>query len=1024
MIMRTINQAEFLRTFSVMGDGNFDVFLGSGASIQAGIPTGGDLIWYFKRLIYCSETNTSIEAFKDLQSEHIRLTLQNYFNAKKEYPPLYDPTEYSCYFEKCYPTTVARESFIQRFVRNVNPSIGHLCLAHLITNGKVQAVWTTNFDTLIEDGIHTLSPSYGFKVHSSANQTNASQTGDESFFRLYKLHGDYRYDNIKNTTDELQQLEEGIYRQFASHISGKGLVVIGYSGSDDSVMSAFERHLGNLKYGVIWLIPQGAKLGVRASSFMEAACKLNELSCVLEINGFDDFIWRCYQDYPTKSDKIDNDWRNFSQRNIPLNFTGPCSDSFLRTNTFVSTEYPNYKSFKTDIMSWKILKQIKNGTGIIAALFSGQILCFDNDETITKVFGSHILSEIQEESVSDRIQKQSNSVYTGMLYELISASILSKTSAIQFDKTKFYLPSTKEDFKHLYWRYNACEVSLSYLNKKHYFSIVPTIYLQQKDRKELKHKDKQKLINECMSKLYNKQYNEQLKNWNDLLRDHTSNSILFEKKEYSLKFDCISLSCEGLDRATSWPELPSYTYAEPEMAFSIDKNDQICINQLRGLINYGPIDYSFSDNNIIPRMPIRLAIVSPKQGIDKLLNHLNKLNQNNVPQNQQDGFLQPYSNFCDVYRKAIDIPVKTDATRCLLYDENAALSWPRDKFVTLLKHGVDHFSDAALCIDVIVFYIPSKFFAFREDTSGITDFNLHDAVKLYATDHAVKIQFIEDKSIDYYDPCKVMWALSTSLYAKANGVLWHPATLRNDTAFVGISYAYSEQKGISIGCSQLFDSTGTGIRLIIRKILDPGFMGRKNPYMKCDEARSIMSSLRQQYYRSSPVEDLNRVVIHKTTPFTKDEIRGFTQAFEGIEDIELLQIQEYNPWRTVRFGKYAREGPDPFPMKRGTVIQLSPDTFLLWTHGSIVHNDLKGKLNYYKGSRGTPIPLLIKRFYGKASGDTIVNEIMMLTKMNWNSGDSLYKVLPVTLDFAKILSRMSKQNEVIYNKPYDFRYFM
>ncbi|MDR2758481.1 MAG: hypothetical protein LBB78_03785 [Spirochaetaceae bacterium] len=49
---------------------------------------------------------------------------------------------------------------------------------------------------------------------------------------------------------------------------------------------------------------------------------------------------------------------------------------------------------------------------------------------------------------------------------------------------------------------------------------------------------------------------------------------------------------------------------------------------------------------------------------------------------------------------------------------------------------------------------------------------------------------------------------------------------------------------------------------------------------------------------------------------------------------------------------------------------------------------------------------------------------LVLTKMNWNSGDSLYKHLPVTLDFAKILSRMSKQNEALYDKPYDFRYFM
>ena len=71
-----------------------------------------------------------------------------------------------------------------------------------------------------------------------------------------------------------------------------------------------------------------------------------------------------------------------------------------------------------------------------------------------------------------------------------------------------------------------------------------------------------------------------------------------------------------------------------------------------------------------------------------------------------------------------------------------------------------------------------------------------------------------------------------------------------------------------------------------------------------------------------------------------------------------------------------------------------------------------------------PAPLLVKRFRGKSDGATLVNEIMMLTKMNWNSGDSFYKVLPVTSDFAQMLSQVAKQDVVIYGKPYDFRYFM
>ena len=80
--------------------------------------------------------------------------------------------------------------------------------------------------------------------------------------------------------------------------------------------------------------------------------------------------------------------------------------------------------------------------------------------------------------------------------------------------------------------------------------------------------------------------------------------------------------------------------------------------------------------------------------------------------------------------------------------------------------------------------------------------------------------------------------------------------------------------------------------------------------------------------------------------------------------------------------------------------------------------------NYYKNARGIPAPLLVRRFMGKSDGATLVNEIMMLTKMNWNSGDSFYKVLPVTLDFAKMLSKVAKQDVVMYDRPYDFRFFM
>lgn len=115
----------------------------------------------------------------------------------------------------------------------------------------------------------------------------------------------------------------------------------------------------------------------------------------------------------------------------------------------------------------------------------------------------------------------------------------------------------------------------------------------------------------------------------------------------------------------------------------------------------------------------------------------------------------------------------------------------------------------------------------------------------------------------------------------------------------------------------------------------------------------------------------------------------------------------------------------PFALPRGTVIQLDEESFLLWTHGTIKSNELLGdRFNYFKNGSGIPAPLLIRRFQGHGSGDELVREILMLTKMNLNSGDSLYKVLPITLDFAKVIARMVKQQDRQVNTLYDFRYFM
>lgn len=1006
-----------------MNNGAIDFFLGSGTSVQAGIPTGGGLVWHFKRDIYCSETETSVDKFKDLSSQHTRETLQKYFDNQGSHPPLYGVSEYSHYFELCYATSIAREKFIQNVVRDVLPSMGHLCLGELVIQNKIQCIWTTNFDELVEVGIQTIRPEYSYKVFSTANKTSQTFAGFDDFSQIIKLHGDYRYDKIKNTSFELQSLEQTMNQQFENRLKGKGLIVLGYSGSDESVMSALEKNIectDFLPYGLTWLMPHDVQLNERVQSLMEKACAINDSSCIVEIQGFDEFLYGCYQIQNYQNACIDNRWRNFSTRKKDFSFSALQIDSFIKINAFAAYEYPPCYAFDTDVKSWANLKDLVGESDIIAALYSNRIFCFCDESSIRPIFNNHILSDIIKENIPEKFLYMNNSVYIGMLYELIKKTITNDNKIVCFGKNQ-YFDSTTKKLSGRNYKYDAVELYLSFIDGKLYLNIMPSFFFENRSGSLLDKEEKQRLTNVEMSGLFNKQYNEKIKLWyKNLLND---GKICFEYKSFKISFWPMYLNSGDPERCLDqqWPRAHSYKYLEPEMCFSATDSSCKGINQLKGLVRYSPLDYSYSRiKNIRPA--IRISIISPKQTIEQILHHLNKLNLR-CATITEDGFTPLYNGFESVYKRGLSVPLASNTLMCSLYDEDAALRLSTENFVQLIKNQVDYFACNKPDFDVLIIYIPTKFSKFRESSVPTNDFNLHDAIKLYSTDKGIRTQFIEEKSVRDQNTCKVMWALSTSIYAKATGVLWQPADMNEGTAFVGVSYAISKSKGICIGCSQLYDSSGTGVRLILRKIEDSRMFDR-NPYMSSDEARSMMSQLREQYYLSDPTVKLNRIVIHKTTHFTPEEIKGFTQAFEGVDDIELLQIQEFSPWRAIRFCDKASQGAAPFPMKRGTVIQLSDDSFLVWTHGCVIHDELKGKLNYYKGGRGIPAPLLVKRFYGKASGDTVVNEILMLTKMNWNSGDCLYKLLPVTLDFAKTLSRMAKQNEAIYDRAYDFRYFM
>jgi hypothetical protein len=216
--MIRIDKDTFLRSFKVLSNQSFDLFLGAGASITSGIHSGSDLVWLFKRELLSVSGIINGKKFQDLKVEANKKVIQSYF--VEEDTKTANP--YSYYFRKCYPDPLVRQEFLTNMVRDKKPSIGFICLSALVGQQKLNTVWTTNFDDLIERAINKLDISC--QVVSPENAKSV-QNFRNDIPTVVKLHGDFRYDALLNTDEELQKLEDNLHQFFLEASAKRGLLV-------------------------------------------------------------------------------------------------------------------------------------------------------------------------------------------------------------------------------------------------------------------------------------------------------------------------------------------------------------------------------------------------------------------------------------------------------------------------------------------------------------------------------------------------------------------------------------------------------------------------------------------------------------------------------------------------------------------------------------------------------------------------------------------------------------------------------
>lgn len=328
-------------------------------------------------------------------------------------------------------------------------------------------------------------------------------------------------------------------------------------------------------------------------------------------------------------------------------------------------------------------------------------------------------------------------------------------------------------------------------------------------------------------------------------------------------------------------------------------------------------------------------------------------------------------------------------------------------------------------MDAIIIYIPKEYEQLTSYSQGIHNFDLHDYVKAYAAQRQVATQFIREKTIDSELTCQIMWALSLAIYVKSGRIPWTITGTQPDTAFAGIGYSVkSGAKGNNtvVGCSHIYSSDGQGMKYRLSKLNDVQFDLKKNPYLSEDEAYRVGLTIKDLFYHSFS-EMPKRVVIHKRTPFRKDEIKGLVESLScaGVKSIDLIEISYEDDLKCFALN-YNHTDVDGYPVRRGMSFPVNGNTMYLYTHG-IAPSVISENRKYFQGGKSVPLPLKVVRHYGSSDMAQIASEILGLSKMNWNSFN-LYSKLPCTIESSNEIARIGWLLSQYEGTLYDYRYFM
>jgi hypothetical protein len=1041
----------FVRSVGVERATPHAIFLGAGASISSGVPSADQCLWKWKQSIFLTNNPGVERQFQELSLPSVRERIQRWLDDQGAFPAAGDLSEYSFYAEYCYPRPESRRRFFEEQGRGVRPHIGYRLLCLLAGAGLVKSVWTTNFDGLVARAA-ALAGMTAVEVglDSVARVRRVPQAGE---LVCVALHGDYRYDALKNTSEEPRTQEATLSGELVHCLRDTPLIVLGYSGRDDSIMETLRRAYAAPGPGCLFWCGFGElDTGGPVEGLLRAACAAGREAYYVPGCAFDDVLLRLALHV------LDGPPLEQARSLVEAAASASLSDAapfrippgpvvgLIKSNAF-PIECPS-ELYQCEVEgeggpgTWRRLRELCRGRDFVAAPLKGNIMSIGDLDSVKDAFGPTLRGEVTRIPIAERELGMEDGVVIHLLRGALVRALASSAGLETDGEDLLWLPDAS-GWATVHGRacrvHDAALVFLRRLGRRQYLVLKPTVVGFGPQGEPLVPEDEQELRRQKLTKQYNRQFNDAVNAWRSRLFGAATTRVEFPRGRGS-SFRFVVSRAPAFARVQGGPSarpisVPAAAerhvahdgviYEEPKLLFTARAGDRLVpdFHPIRGVVENRPYDFPLTQRGFAS--DIGLGIVCPARDAQGFNRYLASL-LGPAPVDSKAEYLLDYPGFARAFGVPLTVPGPGSAAWADCREPEPASGSGEGvlEAARTICRAIDGLK-AAADPTVVAVFVPDRWRRWERSGPGEGSLDLRRFVKAYCIQRGISTQFVRESTPNKSYRCEILWWLALSFYVKAMRTPWILEAAERDTAYVGLGFCIDQSARdggrVVLGCSHIYDSNGFGLQYRLSKIEDAIIRGR-NAFLSREDARRIGETVRQLFYESMGRLP-RRVVVHRRTRYLPDEIKGFREGLSGVPELDLLEISVDAAMRyvasSIRDGQF--QG-DHFPVRRGSAVLLEDRRALLWVHGTTegIH---PRKRSYYLGKSRIPAPLTVVRHHGRTELGVLSREILGLSKMNWNTYD-LYTKLPATVHSSAQIAEIGMLLERFGSKSYDYRLFI